>query len=236
MKIAFESVFALALFTSALVTGCGGAEAGDAGVDAAQDAGHDGGSDSGTDAYVPADAASDAGDDAPSFDAGDDAPPIDALMDGGTDMPSDSGVDAFVCPAPFLATDHMSTSLDILGTDGTGNYIFSSPETSGAETDGLTVAFAASQPIGVDEVLSFGSGFPYVIADYRYDSATMSSALGFGATSGRIRFTSACATGASGTISVATFSELDATQTSVVSGGCSFTASSIAFAIGGACP
>jgi hypothetical protein len=146
-----------------------------------------------------------------------------------------------VCPAAFVpANPAIQFSQSQAQGPATGWFgVYGDPNTQGV-LDVLVVAYPTDTvELNHDYILTpdtVGQP-PLVAAGYDVDIQNQSVQAAVYATGGTLVFTSACAEGVSGTVTLAHFDAVDSLQNPViVEGGCSFDVPLLTFSYGSACP
>ncbi len=152
------------------------------------------------------------------------------------------------CPAEdFLPSNIVPVSLPIPGFNPVTNeytapnYLGLAPLIDGSTLNMFGITFnitTSPTPIGteIDLAETLSAQVPAVVAGYNINYNTYSAQAAYVVTTGTLVLDTACATGVSGTVTGATFSEVaDMMDPVIVEGGCSFTKESITFAIGDDC-
>jgi hypothetical protein len=146
--------------------------------------------------------------------------------------------EACTCPDPFIPASITPSGFDQVRDDIVpGVTVALVPMLSGGKINAFIVGYDDTTPIGEDIVLDGGLTVPNAAAAFDVDQASLSARTAYQVTAGTLRFTSACLAGAQGTLTDATFAEVtQELPPTVVAGGCQFSAATVAFRIGSACP
>ena len=121
-------------------------------------------------------------------------------------------------------------------TDIPGAYIAISPFTDSGNFNISVVGYARTGTLLNNEYTLTGTNPgtpPFFALGYKLNLSTFTPAASFYATAGKLTFTKACAQGASGTLTAATFQAVTSIQNPTIDpNGCSFTVSSMTFSSG----
>lgn len=115
---------------------------------------------------------------------------------------------ACACPAAFAPAAVTATANDMVRTDVPGAYVAISPFSDGSNLNISLIGYARTGTLLNNEYMLSGSNPgtpPFVALGYKLNLSTFTPAAWFYATAGKLTFTTACAMGASGTLTDATF-------------------------------
>ncbi len=144
---------------------------------------------------------------------------------------------ACACPAAFAPAAVAATGNDRVLTDpnSPGVYAAASPFSDGSNINISVVGYSTTTLLNNEYTLSGTNPGtpPFFALGYKLNLSTFTPAASFYATAGKLTFTKACAQGASGTLTAATFQAVTSIQNPTIDpNGCSFTVPSMTFSSG----
>ncbi len=143
---------------------------------------------------------------------------------------------ACTCPASFAPPTVVATAQDMVRTDLPGAYVAITPFSDGSNFNIAVAGYARTGTLLNNEYTLSGSNPgtpPFFALGYKLNLSTFTPAASFYATAGKLTFTKACAMGASGTLTEATFQAVVSIQNPTIDPtGCSFSVPRLTFSIG----
>lgn len=143
---------------------------------------------------------------------------------------------ACACPASFAPAAVTATAQDMVRTDIPGAYVAISPFSDGSNFNISVVGYSRTTTLLNNEYTLSGTNPgtpPFFALGYKLNLSTFTPAASFYATAGKLTFTKACAMGASGTLTAATFQGVTSIQNPTIDpNGCSFVVASMTFSSG----